>query len=172
MQNVYLVGFMGAGKTAVGQVLAGRLDRVFFDMDKAIEARAGMPISEIFATRGEAAFRMAEDDEVEMTTDRKGLVVATGGGAFTSRRNRQLIHGSGGVSVFLDPPWETIRRRLAGATSSRPKWVDDVQARGLYDARMPTYLMATVHIDLAGDEDPNETADRIVDALEEITCGS
>jgi len=163
---------MGAGKSAVGQVLAVRLNRVFFDMDMAIEARAGMPISEIFATLGEAAFRMAEDDEVEMTTDRKGLVVATGGGAFTSRRNRQLIHGSGGVSVFLDPPWETIRSRLAGATSSRPKWVDDAQARELYDSRMPTYRMASVHIDLDGGEDPDETADRIVDALEEISCAS
>lgn len=172
MRNLYLVGFMGAGKSVVGRVLADRLNRVFFDLDEAIAARAEMSIAQIFATRGETAFRQAEADEVEMTTDRKGLVVATGGGAFASRENRRLIHGSGGVSIFLDPPWQIIRRRLDGATSSRPKWVDEEQARNLYESRLPTYRMASIHIGLGGDEGPDEVTDRIAEALEEITCAS
>ena len=57
MRSIFLIGFMGAGKTAAGRVLAGRLQRVFIDLDEAIEDRAGMSIAEIFATLGEGAFR-------------------------------------------------------------------------------------------------------------------
>ncbi len=163
---------MGAGKTAVGRVLAARLERVFLDLDEAIEARIGMSIPEIFATRGEDAFRLAEADEVEMTTDRKGLVVATGGGVFESEENRRLIHGSPAVSIFLDPPWETIRCRMQGESSTRPKWVDEGRARRLYESRLATYRMASIHLDLDGRETPDEIAALIVDELSELACAS
>jgi len=163
---------MGAGKTAVGRVLADRLERIFFDLDEAIEGRMGMSIPEIFATQGEDAFRQAESDEVEMTTDRKGLVVATGGGAFESAENRRFIHGSGGVSIFLEPPWKAIRSRVEDAASTRPKWVDEKQARNLYENRLPTYRLASLHLDLDGGETPNEVAALIVDELSELTCAS
>lgn len=172
MRNIYLVGFMGAGKTAVGRVVAHRLDRVFFDLDEAIENRMGMSIPEIFSTRGEDAFRLAEADEVEMTTDRKGLVVATGGGAFENLENRRHIHGSGGVSIFLDPPWETIRCRMLGESSTRPKWVDESQARRLYESRLPMYRLASIRLDLDGGETPDEIAALIVDELSELACAS
>lgn len=169
---MYLIGFMGAGKTAVGCVLADRLERVFFDLDEAIENRMGMSIPEIFSTRGEDAFRLAEADELEMTTDRRGLVVATGGGVFESVANRRYIHGSGGVSIFLDPPWETIRCRMDGGSSSRPKWVDEEQARRLYESRLRTYRMASVHLELDGGETPDEIAAMIVAELSELACAS
>jgi shikimate kinase len=172
VRNIYLVGFMGAGKSSVGRALADRLDRVFFDLDEAIEARLGMPIPEIFATLGEDAFRRAEAEEVEMTTDRAGLVVATGGGAFASAGNRRLIHGSGGVSVFLDPPWEVIRRRIDAESSSRPKWTDHDQARRLMTSRRPDYLRASIHLQLDGDEGPVQVAERIAGVLSELACAS
>jgi len=161
---------MGAGKSAVGRVLAERMNRVFFDIDEAVEARSGMSISEIFASLGEAAFRLAEADEIDMATDRKGMVVATGGGAFASAENRRRIHGSGGVSVFLDPSWGVIRRRLDGESSQRPKWEDAAQARKLYKERLADYRRATIHIELDAAETPEAVADRIVSAIAEIAC--
>ena len=136
------------------------------------QLRLGMSIRDVFEARGEAAFRRAEADEVEMTTDRRGLVVATGGGAFASERNRKLIHGSGGVSVFLDPPWEIIVRRLEGEATGRPKWIDQRHARSLYDSRLPDYLRASIRLEIDGGEDPQRVTERIVEALSEIACVS
>ncbi len=85
----------------------------FIDLDREIGGRLGAPIPEIFARRGEAAFRAAESDELERCAELDDVVVATGGGAFCSEANREMIHRSGGVSVFLDLPWEVLRREAA-----------------------------------------------------------
>ncbi len=172
MYNIYLVGFMGAGKSAVGRAVARRLARDFVDLDAAVEGRLGMAIPEIFSTRGEAGFRAAETEELERTTGRDRLVVATGGGAFSNAANRRLIERSGGTSVFLDVPWRAIRRRLDDGTDGRPKWVDDDHARCLLEQRRPDYDSASVRLELAGDESPDEVASRIEAALAEHPCAS
>lgn len=172
MSNLYLVGFMGAGKTVTGRVVATRLGRAFVDLDEAVEARFGLPVREIFRRHGEGAFREAETAELERTAAETALVVAIGGGAFSSPENRRLIRESGGVSVFLDPPWSTIQSRLGSADPSRPKWVDDEQARSLFEARRPGYRKASVHLELTGEETPDAIADRVLAALPETACAS
>ena len=96
--------------------------------------------------------------------------LATGGGAFCSNANRDLIHGAGGCSVFLDVPWEVVERRLVGNQSGRPKFVDVDSARRLYSDRRVHYLQASWTIDLAGSESPREAAQRIVTVMAGAPC--
>jgi shikimate kinase len=172
VQNIYLVGFMGSGKSVVGRALARRLGCGFVDVDAAVEARLGMSIPEVFATRGEDGFRTVETEELSRTTGSRELVVATGGGAFSIAENRRLIHDSGGVSVFLDVPWAVIASRLRSAAASRPKWVDDAHARRLFDDRQVDYRSASVRLRLTGDETPDEIAGRIAGEVTETACAS
>lgn len=172
MSNVYLVGFMGVGKTATGRIVADRLGRVYVDLDEAIEERAGRSIREIFTHQGEDAFREAEAAELERTTVGDDVIVATGGGAFSSPINREMIQRSGGISVFLDPPWKAICDRLGGGHGGRPKWIDEHHARELFLHRRSDYLLADLHIELRGGESTAEVADRVVAALTEAECAS
>jgi len=172
VSNIYLVGFMGAGKSATGRVVADRLGMVFVDLDEAVEVRAGRSIRDIFTHLGEDAFRAAETAELERTTARDDLVVATGGGAFSDPLNREVIRRTGGMSVFVDPPWKAICDRLAGGSGGRPKWIDEHHARALYLHRRSDYLLAELHIELCGGETAAEVADRVVAALAEATCAS
>lgn len=170
--NIYLVGFMGAGKTAVGRRLARRLGRELVDLDDEIAERAGMTIPEIFAHRGEAGFRRLESEQLERTAARSGLVVATGGGAFSSPANRGLIERTGGVSVFLDVPWSALVDRVDDAADGRPMWRDEPRARELYEARLADYRRASIRVGLDGAETVDEIARRIEAAVSEIACAS
>lgn len=172
MANIYLVGFMGVGKTATGRVVAGRLDRSFVDLDEAIEERMGLSIREIFEIQGEGAFREAESAELDRTALCADLVVATGGGAFSSPSNRGLMHRSGGVSIFIDPPWDVIFDRLRAGDANRPKWIDEHHARELYLARLPDYRRASIRIDPDGCEGPDVVAEKVCRALAEVPCAS
>jgi len=163
---------MGAGKSAVGRAVARLTGRVFTDLDEAIEERQGMTIPEIFSAHGEAEFRRIEHMELARVTREHNLVVATGGGAFSSADNRRLIDATGGLSVFLDLPWSAIERRLEGKVQGRPKWQDSDQARRLYDARLADYRTAAIHLSMDGDETVEEIAGRIEKTLLEIACVS
>lgn len=98
--NIYLVGMPGAGKTTVGRHLARRLHRQFIDVDHEIEVRAGVKISAIFETEGEASFREQEARVIADLARQSNLVVATGGGAVLKPENRKAIRNSGLV-VYL-----------------------------------------------------------------------
>lgn len=172
MRCVFLVGFMGSGKSSVGARVAARLGSRFIDLDAEIARELSAPIAEIFASRGEAAFRAAERDALATVAGIDDVVVATGGGAFCSNENRDIIHGSGGVSVYLDLPWPELRRRLAGDHSHRPMYDNPDQAARLFDEREPQYLKAMVRVALEGTESPDEVADRVVDALQEVPCAT
>ena len=163
---------MGSGKSAVGAFLARRLGLLFVDLDEAVEARLGMTIREVFSRLGEPAFRAAERAELEATVSRTDLVVATGGGVFAAADNRELIRQSGGVSVFLDVPWEVICRRLGATDPDRPLWTDEDRARSLFVERRPHYRRATFIVELAGDEPPASVADRICARFQEARCAS
>lgn len=163
---------MGAGKTATGRVVADRLGRDFVDLDEAVEARAGRSIRDIFTHQGEDAFRGAEAAALERTTERQNLVVATGGGAFSSPVNREMIRRSEGVSIFVDPLWKAICDHLGGGDGSRPKWIDEHHARALFLHRRSDYLLADLHIELRGGESAAEVADMVLAALAEASCAS
>jgi shikimate kinase len=98
--NVFLVGMMGAGKTSVGKLLSRRLRKVFCDSDQVIEERTGVRIPVIFELEGEPGFRARETAVLEELTARTDLVLATGGGAVLTPRNRQILRERGTV-VYL-----------------------------------------------------------------------
>ena len=87
IQNLALVGFMGCGKSTVGRAVAGELGFEFVDTDALVEAEAGLAVSEIFANAGEVAFRKLEREAIANLETRRGLVIATGGGAVTIPEN-------------------------------------------------------------------------------------
>lgn len=172
MRSIFLVGFMGAGKSSIGAAVAGRIGYRFVDLDQEISTRLGAPITEIFADRGQAAFRVAEHDELARVAGLENVVVATGGGAFCDPINRDLIHRSGGVSVFLDLPREELLERLAAENSDRPMYDDADQARRLFEERLPEYRRAMVRVPLTGSENPSEAAELVINALQEAPCAT
>ncbi|MFQ5813977.1 MAG: shikimate kinase, partial [Anaerolineae bacterium] len=110
--NIVITGFMGTGKSKVGLEVARRLGRDFVDMDALIEERAGMTIPEMFAQRGEGFFRQQERQLCQGLAKRRGLVIATGGGALIPEENRQALATSG-LLVCLTCDVGEILRRLA-----------------------------------------------------------
>jgi shikimate kinase len=99
-QNIYLIGPMGTGKTAVGKQLARLLDEPFIDSDAEIERHAGVDIPYIFEREGEAGFRQREREVLAELCQRQGIVLATGGGAVLAPENRRVLHETG-VVVYL-----------------------------------------------------------------------
>ncbi|MFY9551090.1 MAG: shikimate kinase, partial [Thermoanaerobaculia bacterium] len=164
--RIYLVGFMASGKTSVGRRLAERLGIPFVDLDAEIERASGKTIRALFEESGEAAFRGREAEFLEGTASLPAAVVATGGGSFVLEGNRRTISRLG-VSVLLDPPLAAVRARLAGKTD-RPLFRSEEQLAGLFAERAPFYTMASVRVGLNGAESVEETADRVLMALEDL----
>ncbi len=164
-RRIFLVGFMASGKTSAGRRVAERLGLPFVDVDTEIERTSGRTIRAIFEESGEAAFREREAEFLEGTASLPGVVVATGGGAFAQERARRTI-GRLGASILLDVPLDTIRGRLSGKTD-RPLFQSPEQLGALFAERAPFYRMADVRVALGGSETIEETADRVLTALED-----
>jgi len=113
-RNIYLVGPMGSGKSAVGRILARMVDAPFMDSDAEIERRTGVDISYIFEKEGEARFRQREKEAIEALTILEPLVLATGGGAILLPENRQLLATRGSV-VYLITSVEQQAHRVSHA---------------------------------------------------------
>ena len=159
--RVFLVGFMGAGKSAVGRVLAQRTGLAFVDTDAEVEKATGMAIEEIFRQRGEGAFREAEWRALQAIADSGPAVVATGGGLFLGVENRRLVRRLG-RSVWLDVPLAVAAARLSARTSALPLWSDDPLAlRALFERRRAAYALADARVD-AGIGEPEVIASVIV----------
>jgi shikimate kinase len=162
--GIFLVGFMGSGKSTVGRALAEELGWAFADLDEDIEKREGMSINQIFETRGEAQFRQAESaalqDRVRSVERGKPCVIALGGGAFLSEDNFQVISNNG-VSVWLDCPFSTVERRLAGQHiehNHRPLARDAEKLRELFALRRAGYERADYCVTVESDDAAATTA--------------
>jgi shikimate kinase/3-dehydroquinate synthase len=148
MDNIYLTGFMGCGKSTLGKILAARLRRHFIDMDQMMVKSIGMPIDEFFQQQGEKAFRKREHELLKRLAQHDRLVVATGGGVPCSAANRELMLASGHI-FFLDMPLASIRDRLSAAEiAQRPKWQDkDGSLQKLFASRRRHYRCHSIAID-------------------------
>jgi shikimate kinase len=155
---VFLVGFMGAGKSSVGRALGQRLNWVFEDLDDRIEAREGRTVGEIFRDSGESEFRRAEQAALERVLGElsRGVarVVALGGGAFVQKENASRLKASSVPTIFLDAPVEELWQRCCAQADAsgaeRPLLRSLEQFRKLYLTRGRSYSKASVKIQTAG----------------------
>jgi shikimate kinase len=151
--GIYLVGFMGSGKSTIGPLLAKRLGWEFVDLDAEIEGRYGVPISEIFEREGEPAFRDLEHEalreQVRLVRRGKPRVVALGGGAFVADRNRDAL-ATAGVSIWLDCPSEALWKRVSDE-QHRPLARDRAAFERLFEQRQASYVPADFRVEAHGD---------------------
>ncbi|MEB3257371.1 MAG: shikimate kinase [Cyanobacteriota bacterium] len=166
--NLYLVGMMGAGKSAVGRPLAQALGYRFIDADTTLEETAGRTISDIFAEAGEEGFRALESAVLNELSRWHSLVVATGGGVVTRPVNWGQLQQ--GVVIWLDAPETILLQRLQGDPTPRPLLADPDPAgrlRDLLAERRPLYAQADLHVMQQG-ESPEALAGRVLEALPTI----
>lgn len=156
-----LVGFMGAGKTTVGRILAEKLGRPFIDSDLAIEQRLGRPIREVFATEGEAAFREIEHQTIRELACGPEAVIALGGGALGDERTREALRQT--RVIYLHVGFSQAMERVADDEFRPMLQRPDLQA--IYRARAKVYEeAATIVIDTAALR-PDEVAMEILSKL-------
>ena len=159
--KIYLIGFMGAGKTTVGRELAGRLAAPFFDLDELIQSAEKSSIRDIFTQHGEPYFRKRERDILRSTRHLEHAVIATGGGTFTFDENIQFIQ-SEGLSVYLSVSYSLLRTRIGDKVDDRPLFRDDVAAHELYANRVRFYRMADLTLEVREEETPAEVVERLL----------
>jgi shikimate kinase len=172
--NIVLTGFMGTGKTAVGQRLAKRLGWPFVDIDRLIEQRAGMPISEIFTQRGEAVFRRLERRCISRVVHGQHQVIATGGGAIVDLQNRAKLRASGVVICLTAKP-QAVLARVRHKLAARPMLSGAenplARIRALMAQRAAAYAKADITIDSTG-LSVEEELKRVWDAISPYLCRS
>ena len=143
--KIYLVGFMGAGKSTVAKALARRMGWRAEDIDALIESREHRHISEIFAQQGEPYFRQVEREVLAQMLLPRHVVVATGGGKFSDPESRAAMLADGAV-VWLDVPLERVFDRVP-ADGRRPLAADRTRMEQLYERRRLAYSQAHVRVD-------------------------
>jgi shikimate kinase len=146
--GIYLVGFMGSGKTTVGRMLSREIGWPFADLDEDIEEHSGKTVTEIFRQSGECGFRRLETEALERRVRRvergNPLVLALGGGAFVREENYQLINNNG-VTIWLDCPLEIAKSRVAHCIH-RPLAQDPERFDRLFHARRDGYARADYRV--------------------------
>jgi shikimate kinase len=143
--KIYLVGFMGAGKTSVARAFGSRLRWRVEDIDERIEAREQTTIADLFAQRGEPHFRQIERTVLRELLPLRHVVIATGGGTFVDPSNRTVINDDG-ASIWLDIDFDSVIARLP-ANGLRPLAADRTTLRALYDTRRAAYAFAHLRLD-------------------------
>ena len=118
LNNIFLIGLMGSGKTTIGKLLSKRLDKLFFDSDQVIEERLGVKVPLIFEYEGESGFRERESNVLKDLVAKKNIILATGGGVILSSKNRELL-SSNGVVIYLKADYENLAKRMEN-DKSRP----------------------------------------------------
>jgi shikimate kinase len=169
---VFLVGFMGAGKSSVGRALGQRLNWIFEDLDDRIERRQGQSVAEIFRAGGEQEFRRAERAALQAVLEElprgASRIIALGGGAFVQKGNAALLKAAGVPTIFLDAPVEELWRRCLEQASKvgaqRPLLGSTERFCALYEARRNGYSKASFRIE-TGNRSVEEIANEIARTL-------
>ncbi|MBO8125868.1 MAG: 3-dehydroquinate synthase [Firmicutes bacterium] len=162
--NIVLVGFMGAGKSTIGKALAELLHRPFVDTDELIVEKAGLSIPEVFAQRGEAAFRELEAAVIQEAAQREGAVIAVGGGSVTRVESLMNLRQKG-VLVHLAPPFELILPRIMSDPERPMAALGEEGLRRLYQERAQWYNLADYEFSYGAEDSPAEVAKRIASLL-------
>jgi shikimate kinase len=168
-RHIFLTGFMGAGKSRVGAILAARLGRAFVDTDALVEEAAGRPISDIFRESGEEAFRRLEHRAICRASEMPPSVISMGGGGVTREENWEVIRRSG-VCVYLSATPETIFERVS-RKGHRPllAGLNDRERmekiRSMLSAREPYYRRADLIVESLQERTPGQTAELIIHKL-------
>ncbi len=159
---VYLVGMPGSGKSVVGKELAARLGVPFIDLDREIESEAGGTVADIFAARGEPAFRAMEAAALVKASTHDPAVVACGGGVVLEPANRITLRNTG-TCVFLDVPLEQLRERVR-PSPARPLIREEGDLERLRGEREQLYREFAAHV-VDGRSQPGDVAAAIVEEL-------
>lgn len=173
MTRIILIGYMGAGKTTLGEALAERLQLQFIDLDHYIEKRYRKTISRIFAEKGEEGFRLIEQRMLHEVAEFENVVISTGGGTPCFFDNIEYMNRQG-ATVFLDVPVERLYIRLSIARSKRPliKEKSDEELRIFIEEqlakRTPYYSKATYTFVADKLEDRSQIADSVDKFISEI----
>jgi shikimate kinase len=167
-QNIFLIGLMGAGKTTIGRQIASELSLDFYDSDHEIEKRTGVSITHIFDIEGEVGFRKRETAVLDELTEKKGIVLATGGGAILKPENRQFLM-SRGTTIYLYADIETLVERTAKDRNRPLLQTDDPRAKlqELLDIRDPLYRETADIIIDTGKDSVRLALKEIMEALQE-----
>ena len=159
VERIYLVGFMGAGKSTVGRELSMRLQWSFIDLDSEIEKSEKLAVREIFAKFGEPRFRELEREHLARVSKTPKAVIALGGGAYVNETNRALVDTTG-VAVWLNASLESVKERVR-PDGTRPLLADEEKAKQLHAERIPSYRLARIHV-LTDNRLPDAIAEEIV----------
>jgi shikimate kinase len=157
--KIYLVGFMGAGKSSVARALSRRIGWRAEDIDERIEAREGRSVADIFAQHGESYFRNVESAVLRELLPERQLIVASGGGTFADAENRAIMLLDGAVA-WLDVPLTRIIERVP-QDGRRPLASDRTQMEQLFERRRAAYSQAHVRIDAS--RPMPEVVERVLD---------
>lgn len=164
MSNIYIMGFMGTGKTTVGRLLADKMNRQFVDLDQEIEKREDKKIAEIFDDNGEQYFRELETVLLMEFAQADNMVVATGGGSIANHTNLEIVQKNGQLVALMASPEEILKR--TSVNSDRPllnvENPEDTIKRLLFE-RAPFYMKAN-HIV----ETTEMTPDEVVSQIQEL----
>ena len=167
MKNIILTGFMGTGKTAVGRRLAMLLNMKLMDVDTEIEKSQQMTINEIFRQFGEPRFREIETEMIQKLSERKDVIISTGGGAVLKQKNMDALRKQGVIICLMASP-QTILKRTSH-NSNRPLLkVEDPfeKIKELLNFRKPFYEKADIMIDTEG-KTPLQIAEEIIDKIKD-----
>lgn len=173
MKRIFLIGYMGAGKTTLGKVLAARLGLSFVDLDLFIESRYHRSVSQLFAEKGEAVFRRIEKTMLEEVGTFEDVLVSTGGGTPCFYNNMEYMNRMG-QTIFLEVPVDELAARLELCKSTRPILRDksgDQLRRFIgetLEIRQPYYDCAQIRFDAAKmitEQDVEALASKLVDIL-------
>jgi shikimate kinase len=165
MKNIILTGFMGTGKTAVGRRLAMLLNMELIDVDTEIEKSQQMTINEIFRQFGEPRFREIETEMIQKLSERKDVIISTGGGAVLKQKNMDALRKQGIIICLMASP-QTILKRTSH-NSNRPLLkVEDPfeKIKELLNFRKPFYEKADILVDTE-DKTPLQIAEEIIDKI-------
>ncbi len=164
--KIYLIGFMGSGKTHWGRLLSEKLGIRFYDLDEAIVEQAGKPITEIFATAGEEHFRVMESELLrQITESQESFIMACGGGTPCYFNNIDYMNQAG-TSVWINTPLETLFTRLVRQKAKRPliRDLSDDQLKGFISKKFSDRRMYYEQAELIVDEEPVEL-DKLIETI-------